>query len=69
MNAAKSRQEARRIKISHIRDTLKKYNGLLKNEENELVLTLMSSWCMSERVVKEYLKVAKFEYERKKKSN
>lgn len=62
MNIIKARQEERRIKINELVSIIKK----AKEENKEiieklLILSACNKWSMSERIVKEYLKIAKFE--------
>ena len=60
MNIIKYRQEERRAKVQQFISTLKKAKEKgVEIDEKKLILMACGEWGMSERVVKEYLKIAK----------
>ena len=61
MNIIRARQEERINKINQLSKTLKKAKDKgVEIDEKKLIYQAMDKWGMSERVIKEYLKVAKF---------
>ena len=68
MNIIQMRQQARLMKIAQIQHTILKMGGLLKSEEKNLILQCSSEWGMSDRVIKEYIKVALFNIDKDKRN-
>jgi len=66
MNIIQQRQQERLMKITQIQNTISKMGGILKSEINNLVMQCSSEWGMSNRVIKEYIKVALFNIDRNK---
>ena len=64
MNIIKARQEERRMKIQQMINTLHRaHNEGLEIDEKKLINQCCLEWGMSNRVIKEYLKIAKFQLE------
>lgn len=64
MNIINARQQARKAKISMIVESLKRIKEAGKElDEEKLILMCCSNWGLSRRIAREYIAVAKYEFE------
>ena len=66
MNITRLRQDARKVKIAQMTESIRKAE---KPDYNKLVMLCCSEWGISKRTANEYLEIAKFNVENGQKDN